>query len=547
MLDGLDESANSAIVPNLHLSRKRVSLMALLERFFLRLLRATDAAFTKLYGWRYNIMHQTGTIAVALLSLLIITGLYLLLFYRVGAPWESVARLQADPFLGRWIRSLHRFASDAIVVAVLIHAWRMFAQSRSWGARALAWSSGVILLAVLFVSGWTGYVLVWDRFGAELATTGARMFDVLPLLSEPTRRIFAGDQAIPGAFFFINLFLHVALPLGVAAGLWVHLSHLARPAALPPRVMMYWIGGGLFALALLWPSPLAPKASLLSVDTHVPADLFYAFWLPWANAIPPWLAWAGAIATIGVALSIPFFARRPRTGVLTPSWVDERYCTGCNQCPQDCPWEAITMIPREDRRENQSELVANVDPRKCVSCGICAGSCPPMGVGPAGMTGRDQVKRVRESYGSGDHELRPVAICCENAATSHVASLIKRGAEIQFVPCAGNIHTSAIELTLRAGVPGVMIYTCPPRDCKGREGPKWLHERMYNDREAELQPRVDRTRVMTGVMAPGDVSGTIEAWDAFTEQLRVNDHIQPDAFEDPLDLICVPVPMEDDK
>ena len=170
-----------------------------------------------------------------------------------------------------------------------------------------------------------------------------------------------------------------------------------------------------------------------------------------------------------------------------------------------------------------------------------------MGVGPAGVTGRDQVKRVRESYGSGDHELRPVAICCENAATSHVASLIRRGAEIQFVPCAGNIHTSAIELTLRAGVPGVMIYTCPPRDCKGREGPKWLHERMYNDREAELQPRVDRTRVMTGVMAPGDVAGTIEAWDAFTEQLRSNDHIRPDAFEDPIDLICVPVPMEDDK
>ncbi|MBW7933187.1 MAG: cytochrome b N-terminal domain-containing protein, partial [Gemmatimonadaceae bacterium] len=169
--------------------------MRALERPALRPLRAADAAATRLYGWRYHPLHQTGTIAAALLALLIVTGLYLLVFYRVGAPWQSVARLQADPFLGRWIRSLHRFASDAMIVAVVLHAWRLFAQARAWGPRALAWSSGVILLAVLFVSGWTGYVMVWDSFGAELAVGGARLFDALPVLSEPVRRIFAGDQA----------------------------------------------------------------------------------------------------------------------------------------------------------------------------------------------------------------------------------------------------------------------------------------------------------------------------------------------------------------
>lgn len=526
-------------------SRTR-SPMRSLERLAARLLRAADAAVTRLYGWRYNVLHQTGTLVVALLVLLIVTGLYLLVFYRVGTPWQSVARLHDDVLLGRWIRSLHRFASDAMIVAAVLHAWRLFAQARSWGRRALAWTSGVMLFVMLFVSGWTGYVLVWDTFGAELAVGGARLFDALPVLSEPVRRIFAGDQPIPSAFFFINLFLHIALPLGVGAGLWVHLSHIARPTLFPPRVLMYGMGGALLALTLFFPAPLAPEASLLSVNQRAPVDLFFAFWLPWANSLPPWVAWAGAIGTFGLALSVPWFTRRPRTDEWTPSVVDERYCTGCNQCPQDCPWEAITMIPREGAHGAQSALVARVDPSRCVSCGICAGSCAPMGVGPAGHTGRDQIIQVRALHIAPEpREWRPVAICCEHAAPEYLAPLREHNAEVRLVPCAGNLHTSVIELSLRAGSPGVMVFTCPPRDCRGREGPKWLHERLYNDREAELQARVDRTRVATAVMAPGDLAGTLAAWTAFTARLDAYDHRSPDTLDDPLGAICEPVPMEE--
>ncbi|MBW7933739.1 MAG: hydrogenase iron-sulfur subunit, partial [Gemmatimonadaceae bacterium] len=360
------------------------------------------------------------------------------------------------------------------------------------------------------------------------------------------RRIFAGDQAIPSAFFFINLFLHVALPLGAAAGLWIHLSRLARPVILPPRPLLYAVVSALTVLAVLLPSPLAPQAELLSVPAHVPADLFFAFWLPWANALPPWLAWTGAIGTFGIALFIPRFTRRPRTGIWTPSVVDERLCTGCNQCPQDCPWDAITMVARDDAHGAQSALVARVDPSRCVSCGICAGSCAPMGVGPAGHTGRDQIARVREAFSlPGVRELRPVAICCEHAAPEYLAPLWAHGAEVRLVSCAGNLHTSVLELTLRAGSPGVMVFTCSPRDCRGREGPKWLHERMYHDREAELQPRVDRMRVATAVMSPGDLAGTLEAWDAFAARLVAYDEMLPGALDDPLGALCDPVPVEE--
>ncbi len=517
--------------------------MRVLERLAQRVLRGVDAAATRLYGWRLNPMHQTGAMAVALLGLLIGTGVYLLLFYRVSAPWASIARLQADPWLGRWIRSLHRFASDALILAVAAHAWRMFAQARAWGARALAWSSGVILLAVLFASGWTGFVMVWDSFGASLAVSGARLFDALPILSEPVGRIFAGDQPVPGAFFFLNLFLHVALPLGAGAGLWIHLSRLARPTLAPPRALLVAVIGGLVALSLFAPTPLAPEASMLTLATRIPVDLFYAFWLPWADALPPWLAWTGALGTIGVALAVPFVTRRPRTGDHAPSVVDPRHCTGCNQCPQDCPWEAITMVPRTDGRLT---LVAHVDAARCVSCGICAGSCAPMGVGPLLRTGRDQLTALR-------HELddartnpagRAVAICCEHAAPSQLDALRASGAAVQLVGCAGNLHSSVVELSLRGGATGVMVFTCAPRDCRGREGPKWLNERLFNEREAELQARVDRERVATGVMAPGDLAGTLAAWAAFAGRLADDPRPAAGNLDELLDAICDPQPLE---
>lgn len=511
------------------------------ERVAERVLRALDASATRLYGWRYNPLHQSGTIAFVLLLLLIVTGLYLLVFYRVSAPWASVERIAGDPWLGSWIRSVHRFASDAMVIAVVVHAFRMFAQARSWGPRALAWVSGVVLLLFVFVSGWTGYVIVWDTFGARLAVAGARLFDALPVLSEPVRRIFSGERPIPAAFFFINLFLHVAIPLGVAAGLWIHVSRVARPALFPPRVITWSVIGALTLLAMIWPAPLPPEANPLRLVSSVPADLFYAFWLPWTERMPEWFGWLGASVTFLAAIAIPRIMRRPREGVWTPSVVDERLCTGCNQCPQDCPWEAIAMRARTDDRPT---LVAHVNPALCVSCGICAGSCAPMGVGPALRTGRDQVSDIRQlaQVFVLANEVPIVAIICANAPPAHRAALEGAGATLHTLSCTGNLHTSALELALRGGAAGVIVFSCPPRDCRGREGPKWLEQRVYFDREAELQPRVDRRRLRLATAAAGDLAGTVAAFETFRREILALDLPGADGNLE-ADAECVPQPV----
>lgn len=511
-------------------------LMSGLQRAVWRALAAADAAMNRLYGWRYNPLYQSGALALALLAIVLATGIYLFLFYRIGAPYESVERITGQAWTGRWIRGLHRYASDAAVVAIAVHALRMFAQRRSWGRRTLAWVSGLVLLFLVMVCGWTGYVMVWDVQGQVLAVEGARLLDALPIFSEPIVRTFGGGRPVPSAFFFLNLFLHVALPVGLGMALWIHVSRVARPTLLPPRRLTILITVLLAGLAVAWPVGMAPPADLHRLPGSVPIDLFFGFWVPLARAVPTW-ATVGGIGVLSIALlAVPFATRPRRERRPPPSVVDERLCTGCVQCSLDCPWDAITMLPRTDGR---AELVARVDPERCVSCGICAGSCAPMGVGPPGRTGRDQLGRLRAREESFDGGV--VVLACGRGAGAWGETEIE-GAPVRSVECVGNLHTSVVEQILRAGAGGVLVLGCPPRDCWGREGGKWAEERFYHDREAELHRRVDRRQVRLAWLAAGERSRARQEVRAFSEELARLDRAHDLEGVEPV-RECEPAPL----
>lgn len=459
-------------------------------RLSFRLLTRVDAWANRVYGSRWNPLYHSGAITVAMLIVLLVTGFYLLIFYRIGAPYESVVRINDQVWAGRWIRGLHRFASDMAVIAAAIHAFRMYAQRRTWGPRALAWVSGFALLAIVFASGWTGYVLVWDTHAQVLAAEGARFLDALPLFSEPISRSFVGERDVPNAFFFLNLFAHIALPIAVIALVWVHVARVARPVLLPSRPVIRGVVGGLTLLAIIWPLRMAPPADLLRLPSAVPLDWFFGFWLPFTRGLPAWSVWLIGAALTAVVVAVPWLTR-PRVHALTaPAVVNERTCTGCEQCVVDCPYEAIAMVPRTDGRDT---LVARVNADLCTSCGICIGSCPPMAIGTTG-TARDQLDDIRgflarETPGARD----VVMVGCSWSEAAREAE--RTGAMFFAVPCIGTLHTSAVELLLRGGAGGVLVVGCPAHDGRTREGVTWTEQRLFHGRRADLKARVDRNRV----------------------------------------------------
>lgn len=498
-----------------------VAIVASAQRGTRRVLERADAWMNRLYGWRYNPLYHSGALVVALLLVVLVTGIYLLFFYRIGAPFASVMRISDQVWLGRWIRGLHRYASDAAVVAALVHALRLFAQGRTWGPRTLAWVSGLITLFIVLVCGWTGYVMVWDVQGEVLARAGARLLDVLPIFSEPISRTFVGERPLPGAFFFLNLFAHIAIPIGLGLLVWLHVSRVARPGLLPPPALMWGVIALLLVLSLGWPAAIGPAADLFRLPDRAPFDWFYMFWLPLTRPLSPGAVWAATLAVAATALSAPLWTRPAPAHRPPASGVDERLCTGCEQCYQDCPYEAITMVERrEDLRPEASALVARVDPERCVSCGICAGSCAPMGVGPPGRTGRDQLSRalafVAARRLAADDT---VIIACDRGAGGIAGAETFHGAPVHAVSCAGGLHTSVIEYLLRAGGGGVLVVSCPPRDCWNREGGKWLEQRVYHEREAELRDRVDRRRVRLARAGGGEPARVLAALEALRAAL----------------------------
>lgn len=485
-----------------------------------RLLQPLDRLFDRAFGSRWNPIHQSGNLAVLFLLVTLATGLYLFLFYKIDDPHASVERIREHIFLGGWVRSVHRFSADLAVVSAGLHLLRKLVHGHVWGPRALAWTSGILLLGVLLACGWTGLVLVWDAQAFGLALEGARILDLLPIFSTPISRTFSGAAPVPSSFFFMNLFLHVAAPLGLATFLAVHVSRVARPALLPPRRIAWLALGALALVAAVLPVPHAPPADLLALPGRAPIDVFFAFWLPFARRAGP-LAHLAAWTIAGtVALLAPRWWR-PRAQPVNTSWVDETLCTGCTTCAQDCPYEAIAMVPRTDFARQASELVARVDPDRCVGCGICAGSCAPMGVGPYGRTGRDQLVALEprlERWTGAPAEV--VVFACSNAGWDRSAALRAAAPEIVPVSCAGSLHTSVIESCLRGGVGGVLVLSCPRRDCRFREGPKWLEQRLFEGREAELHERVDRRRVAFAALSTGEASAALALLAELVERVR---------------------------
>lgn len=450
------------------------------------LIRLLDRFFNRLFSSRYNPIYASGTVALGLFSVVLVTGLYLSFFYRLGEPYESIAALNADPWFGSWVRAVHRYATDLMAISVVFHVLRMIAQGKTWGPRTLAWVTGVGLVALLLISAWTGYVMVWDAQGQALAIAGARILDSLGLFPDPIVRSFSGVENAAASFFFLNLFLHVAIPLGMVFGVWAHTSRIARADWLPSRAFMGGLSALLILVAAVWPAPLGPKADLLLRTSDYPKDWLFNFWIPWTEDAP--LAVFAFFALGGLLLAAAPWYLRPKEK-RTPSFNDPNICMGCTQCVQDCPYEAIQMVSMEVRSKMKS--VAQVDPDLCVSCGLCAASCEPMTIGPEGRKGGHQMRAARAFLSSLDGNLaaQTLIVGCRNQS-GVLKSLEKKcgstpGSQLYSVDCPGTLHAVVYGL-LAQRFSRVVIASCPARVCVNKDGSMLLNERISGRREPTL-------------------------------------------------------------
>jgi ferredoxin len=484
------------------------------SRGLAQIIGSVDRVFDRVYSSKSNPLHRTGTLASLCLTVALVTGVYLLFVYEIARPYESMAGIQKDVFLGRWIRALHRYVSDAAIVAVMVHVFRLLVQGKTWGPRALAWITGVLLAGMMFVSAVTGFVLVWDEFGQKLAVVGAKMLRLVPLFPEPPDRAFVGDRPVAAPFFFMNLFLHVAVPLGMIGFLWLHTSRLARAAWFPERRVVWCALVGLVLLSVLWPAPLPPAADLLAIPGRVRTDWFYGFWLPLAQGSPT----AGLLITGllgGLLLLLPWLARPGKAERPPAAFVDPDRCEGCQQCFRDCPYDAIEMLP--GKHPEKHALRANVLPDLCVSCGLCAGSCASLAIGPDSRTAAHQLASARQLVAdAANPEKRTLFVSCRNNGTVP-ARLRERfgenGSVAYFdVDCAGTLHPGTVSY-LGGHFGATAILGCPPQNCVHREGAVLADLRVLAERVPAVPGRIAQLPVRVFHYSTGEWSEIAVALD----------------------------------
>lgn len=476
-------------------------IFSIINSFF----RPLDRFFNRIYGTRYNPLYQTGTITVSLLTFALISGLYLIFFYRLSAPYESVLHIQNHIFLGKWVRSFHRYVSDAAVIAVIIHILRMILQAKTWGPRTLAWISGVVSVMFLMISGWTGFVMVWDQQGQRLAQTGAKILDQLPIFPEPISHGFTGAIPPSSSFFFMNLFLHVAIPLGMILVLWIHTSRIKTSVWFPQKKLNLFLVLSFVVLSVFWVSPLAPKADLLHILGKHPVDLYYNFWLLFVDQSSQMILWFLGVGVL-LLLTVPWWLKPPISIRPQPSFNNPLICEGCSQCYNDCPYEAITMIPRTVGKG--SPIVAQVNPNKCVSCGICAASCTTYTIGPPGRKGPDQLATMR-SFKDLHPEPTPsthvLMYCTSNSIEAELAQYQSQHPETLLYPmaCGGTIHATVVDQLVKT-YGQITMLCCPPRNCQNRGGIELLQNRLSGVITPTLSEKVSRSQINLVTYGTGD-------------------------------------------
>jgi len=446
----------------------------------------------------WNPLLQTGAIANVSLLLAVLSGCLILFWYvpSVHQAHSSLAEMARSPWTAGLLRSVHRYSSDACMLFVLIHAVKIVLARRFTGARWFAWVTGLVGLFLLWLVGWLGYWLVWDQRAQQVALGSAKLLDVLPVFAEPFSRAFLADGLVPSLLFFVVFFAHMLLPVALGVALWLHIARLQRARFLPCRSMSVAVVIVTIAVSLLWPATSAPPAAMATVPAAFTMDWWYLAPLVVIERLPGGTLWLAALVVTAAAMSVPRWMRK---GSFRAASVEISRCNSCQTCAKDCPYGAITMVPRSDGKDLPFQ--AQVDPARCVGCGICSGSCDSVGIGLPWLSVVDE-RILYDRWLEQAPGARLVLACTHSAAGSWTVDSETGScpqapdSRVAKVPCAGWVHALTIERALRHGAREVVVVACGEGNCRYREGGGTVLERIDGRRKPSLRTdKADRARV----------------------------------------------------
>lgn len=178
-------------------------------------------------AWLYTL----GSATLFLITLQFLTGILLLFYYvpTTDHAWDSIYYIMNDAYFGRLIRGIHYWSANFLMAVIGLHMARTFFSGAYKAPRELNWIVGVILLLLVVILAFTGYLLRWDEDGFWASVVGMKIGSYSPFIGGYVINFLLGGDVIGPAtlsrFFAIHVWL---LPAALAPFIGIHLFLLRR-------------------------------------------------------------------------------------------------------------------------------------------------------------------------------------------------------------------------------------------------------------------------------------------------------------------------------
>lgn len=145
-----------------------------------------------------NWYYALGAAPLILFAFMIITGI-LLTFYYVPSPdkaYESVRFITEEVSMGYWIRGIHRWASNLMVITIMLHIIRVFFTRAYRKPREINWIIGILLLGVTLTLCFTGYSMVYNQLAYWASVVGTNMIKEIPFVGQTILGFLRGGEEV---------------------------------------------------------------------------------------------------------------------------------------------------------------------------------------------------------------------------------------------------------------------------------------------------------------------------------------------------------------
>src|SRR5215472_15707867 len=177
----------------------------------------------------FNIWYFFGSLALLVLVLQLLSGIYLTMFYKVGeaSSFDSVEYIMREVDYGWLIRYLQSTGASAFFIVVYLHMYRALLYGSYRAPRELLWLIGMLTYLALMAEAFMGYVLPWGNMSFWGAQVIVNLFGTIPGIGPDLVLWIRGDYGIADATLNRFFSLHVvAVPLALLGLVALHLVAL---------------------------------------------------------------------------------------------------------------------------------------------------------------------------------------------------------------------------------------------------------------------------------------------------------------------------------